>query len=175
MSSISNPNKSGSGYWGRWRSLRFTVLASGTGIVLVSSVLGAAWFKDRAIRRAHERAYSLYPAWPGARDTPASLAETIHRGNAIVDALDRYRAANHAYPEWLSDLVPTCMPALPRPVYGPDEDWYYAPTDDGSFQLSFRSASDHEDDGVRVEVRGRITRMPRWLYVPSDHDWVEKM
>lgn len=46
------------------------------------------------------------------------LEESKIRGAAIVTALDEYLRQNATYPEQLSQLVPTYVPAIEPPVWG---------------------------------------------------------
>jgi hypothetical protein len=69
---------------------------------------------------------------------PPGVGEKAERGYQacapIIEALDRYREANNAYPDSLADLVPDYLPAIPAEVN--DEPILYERTDE-SYTLSF--------------------------------------
>ncbi len=148
-------------------SVRQTLVVAGLGVLAVSVFVGIAWYRDQQIRAAHERAYE-HSLSSDERSRTDSIEETKRRGETIIAALSAFHKANRAYPEWLSDLVPAYLPSLPRPHYGPDDEWFYAPTDDHLYQLSFREA---DFDDFYIEIHGRRTNKPRWLYLPKDHAW----
>jgi len=64
---------------------------------------------------------------PGAANTGAGAADreaVKARGNAVITAIEKYRAASGRYPDALSDLTPTYMAHIEPPA-GPDSHWTY--------------------------------------------------
>ncbi len=61
----------------------------------------------------------------------SAIEMTKDRGDLIVAALDRYRAATGTYPASLPLLVPAQLDSLPMPSWG--EAWTYRTFQDGMF------------------------------------------
>lgn len=63
------------------------------------------------------------------RDAGA-IEATRQRGDVIVEALERHRAATGAYPDSLQQLVPAQLDSVPHPVWGTT--WTYRSFQDGA-------------------------------------------
>jgi hypothetical protein len=72
----------------------------------------------------------LLPTLPRGKRTPA--LETISKAQAAeyMAALTQHFAERGTYPPKLDDLVPSYLPALPRPTK--DTKWSYRPFNNGS-------------------------------------------
>jgi hypothetical protein len=75
------------------------------------------------------RALPIAMALCGCHDQEA-LARTERHGNTIVAAIESYRESQGTYPRALSDLVPTCLPEIPKPEWGLEK-WSYESWEDG--------------------------------------------
>lgn len=73
------------------------------------------------------------------RDTDA-IEATKGRGDVIVAALERYRAAHSVYPDSLQQLVPQQLDSVPQPVWGPA--WSYRAFQDGAHAELFVARQD---------------------------------
>lgn len=76
-------------------------------------------------------------------------AEDFRRGNDIIAALEKYRAAHGVYPDTLSVLVPTYLRAVEDPDYG-ERKWVYIHYGEKRTYGLFMWRRDHAGYGYNV-------------------------
>jgi hypothetical protein len=120
-------------------ALRFTLFAA----VLVSIAACKPSGSSSAQKQAPAPTRIVVHAEPKPYEgRGADYVTSLQRGDFIVECILAYHQDHGAYPETLSDLVPTYVTSIPRPVAGNDK-WDYLRSADGSlFTLCFGENKD---------------------------------